>query len=253
MRRAITFVAALSLGLAACGGGGAVAPDLTGTWLLSESRTADGPIVVPDGATVSAEFADGQVGGVAACNQYFGEYQVNGDAMTIGQLGQTDMGCEEPRMRAETAFLAALMEVTTLTREGDVLTLSGPGMELVFDLRVPEPDAPLSGTIWLLDTLISGDTASTTLGAQATLSFADDGSFTASTGCRSLTGSWTRDGARVATRDVGADDVECGDLAQQDALVLGVLESGFTVEITERRMTLTAEDTGLGYGIAEDA
>jgi heat shock protein HslJ len=50
-----------------------------------------------------------------------GEYRVDGDATTIGQLGQTEMACEEPRMQVEQAYLTALAQVTTASRVVDTL------------------------------------------------------------------------------------------------------------------------------------
>ena len=89
---------------------------------------------------------DGQLRGTAACNSYFADAPSTGPSITIGGVGATEMGCDEPRMAAESAYLAALPEVTEVVRDGETLTLWGDEAELVFTLEPPEPDAPLVGT-----------------------------------------------------------------------------------------------------------
>lgn len=248
MRRVGVLLTGLALAAVACGGGATGRDDLTGTWVLTSGTGPQGPVEVPPDARVDLRFEDGQVGGVAACNTYGGEVSIDGDTLTVGALAQTEMGCDEPRMTAEAAYLAALQEVTTLDRVGDTLRLTGPTTQLEFELEPPEPDAALVGTTWTLDTLVDGDAASSVLGDAATLALDEDGSFLAGTGCRTATGRWTRDGDVVTTSDVGADDVECPmDLAGQDAHVLAVLEAGFTVEVEGSRLVLTAGERGLGY------
>ena len=247
MRGIVVLLTGLALAAVACGGE-VTGTDLAGTWVLTSGTGPRGPVEVPPDARVDLRFEDGQVGGVAACNSYFGEVTVDGSAITVGGLGQTEMGCDQPRMTAEAAYLAALQEVTTLDRVGDTLRLTGPSTELEFELEPPEPDAALVGTTWTLDTLFDGEAASSVLGDAATLVLDEDGFFLAGTGCRSATGRWARDGDAVTTSEVGADDVACpSDLAAQDAHVLAVLEAGFTVEVEGSRLVLTAGDRGLGY------
>ena len=217
--------------------------------MLTSGTGPQGPVEVPPDARVDLSHEDGQLRGTAACNSYFADVAVDGASITIGGVGATEMGCDEPRMAAESAYLAALPEVTEVVRDGETLTLSGDGAELVFTLEPPEPDAPLVGTTWLLDTLVVGDAASTVQGDPATLELADDRTFLASTGCRSLVGSWSRDRGTVAFTDVSVDDVECpARLAGQDGHVVDVLSStDVQVEVAGTRLTLTDGGHGLGY------
>ena len=247
MRRVTVVLAGLVLALAGCGGE-PVGTDVAGTWVLASGTGPDGAVEVPPDARVDLRFDDGQVGGVAACNSYGGEVAIDGDTITVGALSQTEMACDEPRMAAESAYLAALGRVATVARDGDTLTLTGPDVELVFELEPPEPDAALDGTTWTLDTVLDGDTASTVLGEPATLVLDQDGTFLAGTGCRAATGQWSRDGETLATADVGVDDVECDpDVTAQDDHVLAVLEASPSIAIDGARLTLMAGDRGLGY------
>lgn len=82
-------------------------PDLEGpTWsllaFLEPGRTADptAPMPLPreplPGSRITITFADGQVSGTAGCNQYGGSYSLNGAALAIGDLFQTEMACMDP-------------------------------------------------------------------------------------------------------------------------------------------------------------
>lgn len=67
---------------------------------------------------------DGTVTGNGSCNGFGGNYTVDGNNVTIGQLVSTEMACAEPDlMMQETNFFDALTRVTSFTREGDTLNL----------------------------------------------------------------------------------------------------------------------------------
>lgn len=51
---------------------------------------------------------DDTINGRAACNSYFGTYQLSGEGIRVSQLAGTKMACEDERMRLEYAFLGAL-------------------------------------------------------------------------------------------------------------------------------------------------
>ena len=68
---------------------------------------------------------DGNVQGSAGCNQYFGPYTVNGDAITVGLLGTTRAYCPEPegKMQQEAQFLAALQSAASFTIQNGTLDI----------------------------------------------------------------------------------------------------------------------------------
>jgi heat shock protein HslJ len=162
------------------------------------------------------------------------------------------MACVDDRiMASETAYMTALRQVTTAERSGNALVLSGPGVELDFSLIAPVANANLVGTVWVLDSLISGDAVSSTVGERATLQFNADGTFSASTGCRDVTGSYTVSGNTLQVTLDPYDTIACADgLGDQDSHVLMVLSNGFTATIAGQNLTLTAGDKGLGYRVA---
>lgn len=219
------------------------------------------PTEIPDGDWVLIEGIDTVPGfpitlsidgtaasGRAACNSYFGTVSVDGTTVSFGEMGQTLMGCEPPVQNAETAFLTALMTVEGFTINGDRLTLFGPGVDLRFDPVVPTPTSDLVGTNWVLDTLIEGDAASSVSGDAATLLLQADGTLTASTGCRTLTGRWMDNAGVIVVPELSANG-ECSDaMSKQDSLVVTVIGDEFRAEISGDRLTLTSMGgDGLGY------
>jgi heat shock protein HslJ len=115
----------------------------------------------------------------------------------------------------------------------------------------PVPEAALLETVWVLDQLIDGETTATVGGEQATLLLRSDGTFTGSTGCRELTGTFVIRGDEILATRMSADGRCPADLADQDGHVVGVLGDGFTVAIEGDRLTVTAMgNLGLSYAAA---
>ena len=67
------------------------------------------------GTELTANFEDnGNVGGKAGCNGYFGAFKTDGDQISIGPLAMTGKMCEdEAVMEQEMLFLQALESAAT--------------------------------------------------------------------------------------------------------------------------------------------
>jgi heat shock protein HslJ len=251
-RMAILGVLALASGCARLGigpGAGSASPtavNVMGAWVLGSAAGPQGPIDVPDGWRVTVVFdADGVHG--QACNHYGGSYDLHGSAIGFTEMSMTEMACVEPMMTVEAAYHAALAAVDRVGRDGDTLTMSGPGVELVFTLLPPVPDAALQGTHWILDSLIDGDAVSSVQG-NGWLELRPDGTLAGSSGCRALSGRYVVDGDRVVATDLRADGTCSGGLAAQDARVVEVLGDGFGVVVEGGRLTVShTGGAGLGY------
>jgi len=256
MKRAFPVVAlVLLVGCRALSGTGGPTPgstapsdfDFNGTWQL-QAGTLDG-VELPASADgqITMTIDGTQIGG-SACNIYGGTIAIDGASVTIGALSMTEMACEEPLMTTEATYMAALAKVTGAERSGDELRLHGDGVELTYSLVPPVADAELTGTTWILDSLISGNAVSTVGGDPATLEFTDDGTFTGGTGCRGFGASYAAAGAQVTVSDFVNDDRGCAEgLTPQDEHVLEVLVNGFNVAIDGNRLTLMNGALGLGY------
>jgi heat shock protein HslJ len=204
-----------------------------------------------DGYPITLSIAGSEAGGRAACNSYGASVAVAGDTITFGELSGTEMGCEPDVMGAERAFLTSLQQVDSFALSGERLTLTGRGRVLVFAAATAVPTADLVDTRWVLDTLIEGETASTAAGEPAELLLSSDGTLTASTGCRTLTGTWQENGAVVVIPTLSADGECPAELARQDSLVVTVIGDEFRPTIEGDRLTLTSMgNDGLVYRTA---
>jgi heat shock protein HslJ len=227
----------------------AASASLDGDWQLQAGTNQGQPVPIVAGSPINLKIDGTQAGGTAACNHYGGQIQISGSRISFGEVIQTEMAClDDQVMASETAYVTALPKVTTAERNGNGLVLSGPGVELRFALIPPVANADLVGTTWVLDSLISGDAVSSTVGEPATLQLNADGTFAMSTGCRDVTGRYTVEGNRVQATLDPYDLFACGNgLGNQDEHVLKVISNGFTVTIEGASLTLTAGGKSLGY------
>jgi len=66
--------------------------------------------------------ADSRVHGFAGCNNFFGTYQLDGDALTFSPIGSTMMACPNG-METEQSFLQALDATTRAEISGQIMSL----------------------------------------------------------------------------------------------------------------------------------
>jgi heat shock protein HslJ len=246
MTTPLLLVAVLGVTLASCAGPGepeepAVSDPMGSTWQL-ESGTSDGePIPILDSHPITLSFTEDGAGGTAACNGYGGSYSISGDTITFSELFQTEMACfPEETMESERRYLEALTRVETISITEETLTLSGDDTELTLAKLPPVPASELTGTVWVLDGLITGDTVSSVSGERATLELFSDGSMLGSTGCRTLNGRYVISGAQVALNELAAEGDCPAELQEQDDLVVSVLGDGFGVTIEGDTLTITS-------------
>ncbi len=244
----IAFVLAGCDLLGDAGGGDAA---LDGTEWLSLAVTEDGedrPLV--DGTQIHLRFTDGQLGASAGCNSMSGAYRFEEGRLIFEGGGVTEMGCDEERHAQDEWLFGFIGAQPSVAQEGDKLTLtSGATVITLQDREVAEPDLPLTGTTWTVDSIISGDAVSSVPnGATATLVFTDDGRLELDNGCNSGGGTYeVTDGTlrvgELMTTLIGCD----GPAAQLEAAVMGVLNAGeLEYAIDAGSLTLMAGDQGLG-------
>jgi heat shock protein HslJ len=259
--RAGLVAGCLAVALAGCAGdagdGRTVSgpADLLGDGVVLESGVVDGtPLGLPDDVRVTLLPGGGgtedpeAVSGVSGCNHYGATMTLDGDEVTVTGAGGTDMACEPELMALESTYLAALPRVRTGGWDDDRLTLVGDGVELVFTAAEAVPTQALLGTTWRLESLLDGETASSTVaGAEpATLELREDGTLAGSTGCRALTGRYEVVADEVLLTDLAADGECPAELAPQDAHVVEVLGDGFTVVVDGGSLAASSSRGGLG-------
>ncbi|HEU4543948.1 MAG TPA: META domain-containing protein [Jiangellaceae bacterium] len=231
--------------------------DLAGRTFLSESVTEDGQArELVAGTRISLDFTtDGQISANAGCNHLFGDVTIQPDRLEVGPMGGTEMGCDQLRHEQDEWLMAFLEDSPAWTLDGDRLTLTAGGTEIVLlDREVADPDRPLEGTRWLVDTIISGEAASSMwAGTEGSAwLFIEGDRFTASSGCRDFEGSV----------DIGSDSLRFGETAQTDPIcpeelrevdeaMQTIFASEVEFSIEAARLTLT-QTGGVGLGLHAD-
>lgn len=252
--KAILLVAAVGVVVGGCGvdntspsGSGEESSLKGGTWVLTEGTVDGRPVTVPAGRRISLTVDGDRAGGTAACNDYGGTVDLDGQHVTVTVTSMTEMACGPAVMKAQDQFLEALPQVTTAVRQGGQLQLTGPEVALSFTRNASVPADDLIGTTWRLDTLIRGDTVTTSEG-DATLVLRDDNTIAGSTGCRQISGQYQLSGDQVRLTSWGLEGDCPPELEGQDEHVRTVLEGGFRVEVEGSRLTIMSQDDrGLGY------
>jgi heat shock protein HslJ len=218
-------------------------------WELASGSVDGTEIPVVDGHPVTLSFTDDAAGGTAACNRYAGSFVISRGDITFSDLGSTEMACmPETVMESETLYLEALPLVDEFSMTEDELNLSGEGVELTYTALPTVPTSELTGTVWVLDTVVQGNSVTSVGGERATLELFTDGSMLGSTGCRTLAGNFTVSGAELVMTEMSAHGECPTELEEQDSHVVTVLGDGFRVAIEGETLSVTAAGgQGLTY------
>ena len=225
---------------------------LDGRDFVSTSVTDDGaPMALVPGTQIRIAFHDGQLGASAGCNSIGGAYRVDDGVLVFDGGGMTEIGCDPDRHEQDDWLVALLASRPSAEVEGDDLVLTSGGTVLALvDREVAEPDLPLAGTTWTVDTIISGDAASSVPdGAVATFTFAADGRVEVETGCNTGSGTYEATDGQLRFTDVAVTEMACvGAAGSLEAAVLPILGAdAVDYAIDAGRLTLKAGDDGLGF------
>lgn len=212
-------------------------------------ESAEGISLVED-TTVRLSFSETSLSYYGGCNTMSGTYSVCDGKLCISESGSTLLGCSEALLAQDEWFSDFLTGTPALEYAGDTLTLTSMDATLEFlDREVADPDRPLTGPTWVIDTFIMGGAASNvSLDAEPTVTFADDGTFEAYTTCNTLIGSFVVDGPTLTLSDVSTTDIACPLPATMNAEqhIAQVLSNGeVAFEIDANRLALTRGELGL--------
>ncbi len=196
-------LAALLLLVAACSGTGGAPIVVDGREFLSTAVTDKGierPLVT--GTRIRIGFKDARLTASAGCNTMSGAYRIDAGRLIVDQLATTEMGCDQPRMDQDqwlATFLGAKPNVrladTTLALDGATTSIA------LLDRTITEPDLPLLGTTWTVESVFQGDTVSNlNVERPATLVFSADGRVQLFTGCNTGAASVAIDTAKLTMR-----------------------------------------------------
>lgn len=225
------------------------AASLEGTlWKVDAYLNSQGDLasVLPD-TEVTAKFQAGQVTGNAGCNSYFGSYEGNGNSLTIGAIGATEMYCApEALMTQEGEYLAALGGAALYQIVDDQLEIADAEGKTVLKFKVAQP-APLTGTTWKLSFYHDGESAlvSTWAGTEITAVFGDDGKVSGSAGCNDYTASYDIEGNAITIGPAATTRKMCAEpegVMEQESAYLAALQSAAAYQIEGDGLVLTSVD-----------
>jgi heat shock protein HslJ len=107
------------------------------TWQLATYTDSEGQMVAPLPDTqITLVLNNGRFAGNAGCNTYNGQYELDGDQVSI-QLGATTMmACAEPIMQQERAYLTALSLAAAYRASADRLEILDTDGRQILSYRV---------------------------------------------------------------------------------------------------------------------
>lgn len=186
---------------------------LTGVDRSLTSITADGvSMEVPAEIGATLRLEAGQATGSGGCNRFFGSYVVDGQMLTFGPLGMTQMLCQGPAQDVEDAYLAALGSVAYWALADDgTLSLQDADQNEV--LAFSAGGGGIEGTTWLLrEQAVDGSMSTVPKGVLVSLRMAD-GVAGGNGGCNRYNTSYTLEGSSLTFGPVASTLMACPDPA----------------------------------------
>ncbi|RNL65116.1 META domain-containing protein [Nocardioides marmoriginsengisoli] len=190
----------------------------------------------------------------AGCNTMSGTFRLEGTRMTVTDLATTEMGCAAPLMAQDTWVAGLFDKPVQFTTGKDAALISGVVVLALADRASVSPDKPLVGTEWVLDGIVSGESASSVPeGLKASFRITEAGEALVDDSCNSGSGPAAVDGDRIVWGDRSTTLVACigrGQEEVQDA-IHEVLRGATTYSIEERSLTVTRGDRALTFRAVE--
>jgi heat shock protein HslJ len=161
----------------------------------------------------------------------------------------TEMGCDQPRHDQDDWVFGFLGSKPMVALAGNDLTLTAGDVVIrLLDREIADPDLPLVGPTWTVNSIVTGDAVSSIPdGVVATLTFSGDGRVAVASGCNQGGGSYAVEGGRIRFAEIVLTKMACdGARGQMEAAVLAVLQAdNLTYAIDAGSLTLQAGAQGL--------
>ena len=169
--------------------------------------------------------------------------------LVVPAMAQTEMACDPAALMDQDTWLGSVLTSRpTLTLDGDTLTIAAQGATVtMLDREVADPDRPLEGTVWTVDTLVAGDAASSLpAGVRAPTLTLEGGNVLVDTGCNTGRGGYTITGDALTFGPIATTRMACEPAAMQvEQQVLAVLTGSATFAVDADALTLTNGGTGV--------
>ncbi len=221
-----------------------VATDVQGYTLVPDTKV----VLTFDGDNISAS---------GGCNTLGSTWSIDGDVLVVPPMVHTMMACVPSAVMDQETWLDALLtSKPTVAVDGDTLTITADGATVTLvDKEVADPDRPLEGTTWTVETLNSAQASSSLPagGRPPTVVF-QGGTVAVDTGCNTGSGSYTLAEGSVTFGPIATTRMACTDPngQQVETAVLAVLSGTATYAIDADLLTLTNGANGLVLRAAPD-
>jgi heat shock protein HslJ len=191
----------------------------------------------------------------AGCNTMSGNYSITDGALTFdGPLMSTMMGCDDDLMAQEQWLNELLESSPTISGTSDGIVLRQGGTTIVMvDKTIAEPDRPLVGTQWQLETIVDGELASSVpAGVRVpTLEIISEDQVVFFDGCNQGGANVEVSGSTLSFELASTTLAQCEPNADRvEQAVLAVLDGDVTFVIEGNQLTLTKGEQGLVYRAA---
>jgi heat shock protein HslJ len=225
------------------------------TFLSSEITEKGRPHQLAADTRLSLAFTDDhRLVAHAGCNTMSGPVRTDHGRLDVGDgLGMTDMGCARTLLEQDQWLAHVLGTKPEWRLDGPKLTLRTADTELVLtDREVAEPDLPLVDTVWAVDTVLDGQTASSVPAAtKATLVFHDT-TVAIRGGCNRGSAQYTMTGHTISFGDPVMTRMACApDKMSLETPVLDVVHGKVTFDIDADRLTMN-NPSGKGLQLRAD-
>ncbi|WP_430333401.1 META domain-containing protein [Rhodococcus sp. ACT016] len=260
---ALAFLCAATLSACGSTADGADAADVTETpavaaspadamWgrtFLSTSVTGS---TIPGGGPLEVAFPErDHIAMSAGCNRGVSSVDLAGGTVKTGPIATTMMACPGDSAGADKWMTSLFEAQPAWTLAEDILTLSSADVTVTLaDKKTAEPDRPVIGTTWVVESLMTPDAVVTSTALEATapsLTIGQDGQATGSTGCNRFSGPVRVGDSTITFGKLATTRVACpDDVADVERAVLHVLDGEVTYTVDGPVMKLTRPDgTGL--------
>jgi len=216
------------------------------------STAVAGP-AIPGGGPLEVAFPErNSIAMSAGCNRGVSSVELTGGIVKTGAIATTMTACAGDVAGADKWMTDLFAARPAWALDDGVLTLTTPDTTVTLaDKKSANPDRPVVGTTWVVDTLITPQAVSTSAALETsapTLTIGDGGQVTGTTGCNRFNGPATVDGDTITFGPLATTRMACPtDVAEVERSVLHVLDGQVTYEVDGATMRLMqADGTGLG-------
>jgi heat shock protein HslJ len=222
-------------------------------WQLVSFNSENSQVPVTTDSKITLKFnGDGSMGGSGGINHYFGSFTQNGNSITFGPVGCTEMAGPQALMDQESTYFILLDSTRSFQVSKSTLELSDATGRVVLVFRsdnsgssngpaVKNPATVLPGTEWQLSSYSDGTTVVTGQDIRTiTMKFDDSGNISGFSGVNSYFGSYRLDsdaisiGPLASTKMAGPES-----LMTLEQLYFNLLNSATGVSLSGDSLSLT--------------